>query len=326
MAKGTNQKLKLSNTPFQGTSMSLNNSLALCFTLKVKDWNTENYTVTLTRTYTGNIKVQGGEGVTEPVTITLTDENFRWADKNSGYFLIYYSDFSAKEMCDVVTITLYKNGQFYASYTDSAQRYGMRMVNKYTTEDSVDVKKAAMYVDMLNYGAAAQLYFQYNDQDASCLANAKMTDAQQAFATPYVAAEDVVNVQSTGTGYSGTSLALNDTISMLFVIKKQSNTKAAERVVISYTDRDGSVKEHEILKDDFLLYGSYWYFDVPGLTIVDGQMKVTCTVYGANDKVLSVSTDSMESYAARVRKADSELDLFDMLLRFSRSAYACLRS
>ena len=52
--------------------------------------------------------------------------------------------------------------------------------------------------------------------------------------------------------------------------------------------------------------------------VSDGRQDVTCTIYDG-DTVVAWATDSMESYAAR-KTTDGEL--FEMLMKFSDSAYA----
>ena len=48
-------------------------------------------------------------------------------------------------------------------------------------------KEKTLVVDMLNYGAAAQKFFNYNTEN---LANALLSDEQKGFATAEVTAED----------------------------------------------------------------------------------------------------------------------------------------
>lgn len=67
--------------------------------------------------------------------------------------------------------------------------YVMGQLNKQTSKTSA----AILYVDMLNYGAAAQDYMKYNQKD---YINSKLTDVQKSWATPLIANEDYVDSQN----------------------------------------------------------------------------------------------------------------------------------
>ena len=306
--------------PFSGTSMALDSSLDMYVLVYVKGWKEGDYTATITRTYNGN--VDGGEGITPAVTYEVGENDWIWWSQEYGYAAIVYRGIAAKEMCDEVTFTIYNSeGDVYAVKTDSVRAYAERAVNTYTSGKTMDAQQAAMYVDMLNYGAAAQLFFKYDHTDSAHLANAGLTAEQQKFATADIPDADVAKDQVKGTGCYGTAADLQSSISLYFYIQ-QSKVKTASYAIASYTNHYGEEVKTRIEKADFLVSGGYWLINASGLAVADGNTKVTLTLYDSSDKALSTNVDSLESYCGRARDTSNQLDLYECLLKFSRSAYA----
>ena len=309
-------ELALAKNPYLGTNMSLKDSLSLNIAISVEGMNA-GFTATITRAY--------GDGTTAPVTYDVTEEDWTWHDKSKGQAKFTYRGLAAKEMCDEITVTIYnEKGEVYAVITDSVRTYGERMVKKHTTKGKdYDPVQAAMYVDMLNYGAAAQVRFKYCHTDPEKLANAGLSEEQKMFATPDIAPADIVNVQSKNIQ---AKLTLQNTITMSIAVKASLNTNASYAVVF-YTSHSGKGYSQRIELADFEKSGSYWVFAAPGLAIADGQTTVTVTIYDSNDDPISVNTDSMESFAGRkIGTTSEDADVLDKLLKFSRSAYAALHS
>ena len=301
-------ELALAKDPFLGTNMTLQDSLALNFAISVNDMNA-GFTATITRTY-GNGKA--------PHEYPLTGDDWTWLSKEKGQVKISYHGLAAKEMCDQITLTIYNaEGDVYAVKTDSAQAYCQRMVDKYTSTKDYNETKAALYVDLLNYGTAAQIKFKYCHTDPNMWANAGVTAEQQKFATADIAAEDIENVKTDGTA---ANLSLENTISLNIAVKQSMNSDAAYAIV-TYTGHTGTAYEKRIERADFEVNNTYWVFTGPGLAIADGKTAVTVEIYNSNGDVISTNVDSIESYCGRMRKTDAQWDVCDMLLKLTRSAY-----
>ena len=92
------------------------------------------------------------------------------------YYAIVYQGLAAKEMADTFYVTIYNADGVAVSYAkqDSVRDYVARA---YKSQNALG---KTMVVDMLNYGAAAQVYFKYNTED---LANNQLTDEQKASGT-----------------------------------------------------------------------------------------------------------------------------------------------
>jgi hypothetical protein len=164
---------------------------------------------------------------------------------------------------------------------------------------------------MLNYGAAAQAYFNYNTND---LANSVLTDAQKAYASDSVVCTDQ---RVKGEGYYGSSLTLKDRITLTMYF---NNITPDMYAVVSFTDHKGEAHETRVEGSAFAKYNDGIYgVDVDELVVADGNQLVTVTVYDADGNVVATAIDSVNSYAAR--QAGSN-ELFEMVAKFTTSAYA----
>ena len=215
-----------------------------------------------------------------------------------------------------MTVVVYNsNGeQVTNEWVDSIRDYAMRALVKEEAKTSPDAEKLTLYVDMLNYGAAAQTYFDnYNADD---LANSQLTAAQKAYATGDV---DMENGRVTGTGFAGSTLTLESRIELNFVFNKSVVTRDMYAVA-TYTDHYGDSKEVVIDGSDFVEYNaSNWYIPVAGMSVADCGQLITLTIYDADDSVVTSATDSVESYVSRISNAN---ELYVMIMRFATSAYA----
>ena len=180
--------------------------------------------------------------------------------------------------------------------------------------DAPDAEKLTLYVDMLNYGAAAQVAFEYNMSD---LANKDLTAAHKAYAT--TKAPTVTNAQVKGEGYAGSTLTLESEIQLNFVYNNEAISDV-NHAVATWTDHMGKSKVSIIDASAFKEFSSTMtYIGVTGLVVADYNQQVTLTLYDANEKVVSTSKDSIGHYVTRATNAG---DLDKMILYFGASAYA----
>ena len=109
---------------------------------------------------------RAGEGITEHGT-------------NNGYPMFGYDDVTSKEMNDLVYCVLYaakgEDVYFTKATSMSAAKYVASAFNNYREE-----LLRTVLADMLNYGSAAQTYFNYN---ADVPANSGLTAEQKAYAS-----------------------------------------------------------------------------------------------------------------------------------------------
>jgi hypothetical protein len=236
-------------------------------------------------------------------TVTVPYE--QWDDRNT-MFAITLSNLAARQMTDKVAVVIYNaNGtQVSQIWTDSVQDYAMRIL------DNSDAETKTVLVDMLNYGAAAQIYFGYRTEN---LANSLLTAEQKACATQNVVCAD----QSVkGVNSVGSSLMLKEQIVLTQYFK---NVTADMYAVVSFKDHKGNAHETRVDGSDFVVKGDLYGVDVKDLVIADGDQMVTVTVYDAQGNVVASATDSINSYCARQLGDDA---LFESVVKFTTSAYA----
>lgn len=98
-----------------------------------------------------------------------------------GKYRFTYADIAAKEMQDSIYSVLFVTAQNGEVFFGEPMEYSVvRYAERVLALSSTKATLKTLCVDMLNYGAAAQAYFNYNTRN---LANANLTPAQQALGT-----------------------------------------------------------------------------------------------------------------------------------------------
>jgi hypothetical protein len=165
-----------------------------------------------------------------------------------------------------------------------------------------------MMVDMLNYGAAAQVYTNYGTDD---LANNKLTDAQKAAGTAGTPVME--NKLVKGTNYSGSRFILTSRIQVQLAFKNLTSDMYA---IYTYTNAKGEAKTVRVEGTDFVIIGGKPAgVELSALVYADARALVDVTLYNADGTVYGTATDSIESCALR-----SNADVFVALMKFADSA------
>jgi len=263
--------------------------------------------------YSATIVMTLADGTTRTETINGAD----WAKNSSSQkWWIEFAGIAAKEMADSVSITIYKSVdgetvKFSETYTDSVMNFADRLL-----ANSKNANEKTMAVDMLNYGAAAQIEFNYN---TNSLATQLLTDEEKALATATVPSATNNRTQSESTYARGLRMVLESDLSMVFTF---NNISDGMYVIATYTDHYGNAKT--VRQDEYITYSNHKGFRVSGLAVADANQMVTCTLYSSTGEVLSVVTDSINSYCARAIAGADDDRLFESLLKFAQSAYNSL--
>jgi hypothetical protein len=244
----------------------------------------------------------------EDGTVTTTIPYADWEVRPS-YLVVTQKGLAARQMTDKIEVVIYNGDGTPASYmwTDSVRGYAMRVLEKQTPAAKT------MMVDMLNYGAAAQNYFNYNTDD---LANNQLSQTQKGYASTSVNCTD----QSVkGPGYFGSSLTLEDRI----LLKLYFNNVGTDMyAIVTFTDHFGVAHETRVEQSAFSWYNSTTYgIIVDELVVADGDQLVTVTVYDGNGNVIASGSDSVNGYAARKLTSNA---LFEMVAKFTTSTYVYL--
>jgi len=259
---------------------------------------------TTTEGYYAVIEKAWADGSTTTKTIPAEE----WGTVGT-YWAIVYDGMAAKEMGDIFNVTIYNaKGQAISNAkTDSVRDYVMRNVDK-----STDVLKTLM-VNMLNYGAAAQLQFNYATDD---LANNQLTDTQKSWAS--TSAKELNSYLVRGTNYMGTRLVLESRIQLQVAFKGMTRDMYA---IYTYTDNNGKAQSVRVEGADFVDVGVLGV-EMSVLVYADARNVVEITVYTADGTVYGTATDSIEGYVQRNAKGETDVSM--ELMKFADSAKAYL--
>ena len=282
--------------------MNLANSLNMHFAFEAghkEDW---------TGAYVKIIKEYANNTI-ETQTIQYADWGKTTIDDVRHYY-VAFSGIAAKEMADSISVTVYnaEDEAISNEWIDSVRDYAMRTLSNVKTSR----EERVMVVDMLNYGAAAQKFFNYNSGD---LANNKLTDEQKNLATSNATANDK---RIEGANFLKSNLDLVDSIHLMMAFKDVDQTMKA---VISYTDHYGNKTNVEVDGKDFELNNGAYVISINSIVVADARQLIKCEIFDG-ETVVAECTDSIESYVARELVVSDESDeLFNMIIRFSDSAY-----
>lgn len=185
------------------------------------------------------------------------------------YKYIVYGDLAAKQMTDTITVTIKSGNKVIDIWSDSIQNYAMRLYNKDTTSE----KLKAVIVDMLNYGAACQVQFDYNTKN---LANAQLGNAAKDYDKKETGAlENDLNASEISIAVRNLEVKSN----ILFHIAFNGNV-AGQTVNVSFTGHKGNsesfdltVAENGTIVIDKLVVADY--NSVITLTFADGTVLKT---------------------------------------------------
>ncbi len=232
-----------------------------------------------------------------------------------GYYVFAFADILPNQMNDEITATMYAtlDGTVYMSEAKaySVATYCYNMLDKY----SDDEKLRTLLVDILNYGAATQEYTGHNTAN---LANAGLTDAQKAWASPdraFVSVENVkyAEIASPAVTWIGAGLNLSESIAVRYEFTTASTDGLTAKVTCGgKTWEIAEFSKNEQDKDVLLVYINAGYMNEPiYVTLYDGETAVSDTV-----------CYSIESYASTYGE-DAELGaLVKAMMKYGDAASA----
>ena len=276
-----------------GANMVLGGTLSMNFFIRATNLSGTDYYAEITH-------------YTEDGAVTTTIPYSQWESRDP-YMVVTLTGLAARQMSDLIEVVIYHGDGLQAGvlWSDSVRGYAMRIL-----ENQKKLETKTMLVDMLNYGAAAQIFFNYNTDE---LANALLTEAQQAYATQEVNCADQ---RVKGTNYYGSSLILKDRIMLTMYFKNITTDMYA---VVRFTDHKGNAHEIRVESSEFAKNGVYYGVVIDDLVVADGDQLVSVKVYDANGREVASASDTVNSYAVRMSGGDL---LYDAVMKFTSSAYA----
>ncbi|MBE6984291.1 MAG: fibro-slime domain-containing protein [Ruminococcaceae bacterium] len=248
-------------------------------------------------------------------------------DPTTGEALMYqvtYKGINAKEMGDNFSTTLYAVGE------DGTIYYGSTVVKSIKSYliDKIDAEASSaelrtMCVDMLKYGAAAQLRLSYNTDN---LVTADLTEEQLSYATQEIP-EAVNYAASAGEGASvNTNITVTSRVQLnLSCVYTTATNPNAIRCVI--TDSKGNVlAEISATKKDNIMFSAI-YENVGAKEMRD---VINATFYEGETVISKTISWSVESYVAQVRAktnvAEDELNMVNAMLTYGDAVAAYMKS
>ncbi len=283
---------------FSGATVTLGNSMQISFFAKQEYFEGKDYYAVVEH-YLPDGKIN--------------EKRYEFAEwearKLSGvdYYVMNYSNLAAKQIADEIHVTIYKTDGTQVSNTkvDGLSAYAYR-----TIETTTNSELRTALVDMLNYGAATQAYFNYNTEKP---ANAN-AEKYQKYATADVS--HLKNEKVSDSKYVGTTVTLENNIKLTGYFKNLTSDMYA---VASFTDHYGHKKTLEVDGKDFYKFNSTTYgVCVDNLVVADAAQLVTITVYNADGTVYSTLIDSINGYLKRnIEKGD----VYTAIAKFTTSAY-----
>ncbi|MBO5440855.1 MAG: hypothetical protein J6A53_09400, partial [Clostridia bacterium] len=263
------------------------------------------------------------------------------ADNYGASYRVVAEDIAAKEMnceisCQVFAGEMPENvndentAVSIGTVKDSIYEYAM-----WQLENSNDEKLKALIVDVLNYGAAAQKYFNHYE---TVLANRGLTDKQKdssVLPEGYVYQKVTKMYGPHATEYVGVSSALILEASVHMILDLVDMDKLVDpTVVVEFTHNGESAKQHHVVYriDDeehplIIDANGVARIVVDDLAAVDAQVTVHCSVYDGEataENLLYTVDDSVESYCGwGVSTSDAELAaVCERIIKYSQSAKA----
>lgn len=244
------------------------------------------------------------------------------------YYVFTYDNINSFELGNTIyaEINTTKIGFEDIVYTSAKDEYSVKMYAERMIEKSSDAELITLLVDMLNYGAAAQMYFNYNEPD---LANAGLTEEQKAFATKEMA--DVksykqVDVNNNAkVSIKGCTLNLINNVENIFYVNLKEYNAEDVRAVITYIDYNGKTRQTTINGTDFVESNGAYKITFADLAVSDMRSVFTMVIYDIHtNKIISDSyTYSIESYIASTmsKMTDPEfLSLLEAMIKYGDSS------
>ena len=291
---------------FAGSNMNLGNELQMNFLFAKKQLDaSKNYTAVITK-YDENGEVEN----------TVEVAKAQWNSFGTDYYKVSYGVLSI-EMPEQIRVQIVdEDGTALGEFTDSIRGYAERVLASATTSDAI--KRLA--VDMLNYGAAAQTYFEHNLED---LANSKLTDEQKALASEGFA--PCVNNQKKIKNFYGCNLNLAERIELSFFFRNRPSDVTGMYGTISFTDFTGKEVSVALTEADLELANStnvqnLCRVRVDQIVLADARQVVSVEIYNADGTLFGSAKDSVESYIKRGENS-AHVYLFESVMTFADSAY-----
>ncbi len=222
------------------------------------------------------------------------------AEKDGTY--LFSTDLAAAQMTESINLTLVSGGTEILSKTYSIQDYAISLLQgNYTNETKALVR------EMLNYGAKAQLYFDYKTDDLANTGYTTDTTAKIPEEIPQIA----VNGRVSGITYYGAAMVFESKLAVRYYF-------AASSGVDGYTFAVGENTYKPEPKDGL------YYIEVPGINPQDMDTLMEVAVTDGTD-TLTISYSPMH-YITRMYSHENSSDALKELLQAAYDYYTAAKA
>ncbi len=255
--------------PFQGTSVTLGSNLLVNFYAEVTD--TEGAVMTF---------LVNGSEQSVPVTQARHVE---------GNLYVFSCELAAAQMTDTVQATLTDSGNTYQEST-SVQEYAQKL---FASRQWDMLAANDMMLATLNYGAAAQNYFGYNQENLANDGYVKEYTAE----IPAVDSSDMVSDNLSGFSFYGASLVFRSRVAVRFYFTGSVEGKTFQIAEQEYTP---------------VPKGDMYYVEFPDINPQDYEENIQLTVSNGTDEL--VVTYSPMHYISRMHGKTENAELKELLV------------
>ena len=246
-----------------------------------------------------------------PVYPTVTEEE--------GVYVFLFTDVAANMIGDNISATLYAtNSGILLSGEVQDYSAATYCYNKLVSESS-SANLKTLVVDLLNYGAQAQLYTGYNTSD---LVNADLTEEQKALATsgdPELESVTDVGENNGEIGWMSASLILDNAVTVRIKFYAENIENLVIKIATESYAWTFGPEQFVVVEGDNNAY--YLYFD--GLNADQMRETIQVTAHRGESQISTALTYSIESYACAkqgVTQIPYLADLVKAMMKYGDSA------
>ncbi|MBQ6551147.1 MAG: InlB B-repeat-containing protein [Lachnospiraceae bacterium] len=224
----------------------------------------------------------------------------KWTEYKSGstlYHEFVFPGIFAAEMGNQIyaTIVAEKDGVEYRSQADvySIKAYAY---NRLAKTDSATFR--TLLVDMLNYGAAAQIHFKKN---AANPVNADLTAEQKAYGTQtdpeLFDSESTVTLPGATAQINGKNLVFDSSVFLRYRMAfAEGQDMSKVKIKFTYVNRKNETKTQTVKASKFGTSGSYYTADCTIIIPSDMRCVVSATIYDGSTPISDTLNYSIETY------------------------------
>ena len=268
----------------------------------------------------GNKTYVDGELIEEYSTVTIAGKT---------YYVFTYSNINAYELGSVIeTYISATEDEFDVVYWGKTEEYSIKQYAMNMLAQTSDQKLQTLLVDMLNYGASAQIYWDYNTEN---LVNADLTEDQQAYATKEMKAvsntDGSLILKDPKVELIGRSLSLKENVEINFYFDLKEYHAEDVCAVITYTNCNGDREKIVIDGKDFTGTDNRAKITLSSLNAREMRTRINIELIDAHtgESISHSFTYSIEQYVSSMLGYDIDANLRAMLeamIKFGDSAEA----